>query len=125
MAMKNYDPNIWNGIHTVRITIQQWEYVGHITYKISGNCKGRDILDFDFEDESDDSLLENDCNLKFYEDGYISAVLTDEAGNTMKCEEEAREFNKMIVAVEIIDFVEEKESNTGDGDVGELPGSRY
>ncbi len=105
--MKNYDPNIWNGVHTVRITIQQWEYVGHITYRTGGNCKGRDILDFDFENENDDSLLENDCNLKIYEDGYISATLTDEAGNTMECEE-AREFNRMIVAVEIIDFVEER-----------------
>lgn len=106
MAMKNYDPNIWEGIHTVRITIQQWEYVGHITYKIGGNCKGRDILDFDFECEDNDSILENDCNLIFHENGYISVTLTDEAGNKAEFEEEASEINKMIVSVEIIEFVE-------------------
>lgn len=108
MAMKNYDPSIRMGIHTVRITIQQWEYTGHIIQKVGGNCKGRDILCFDFECEDDDSVLENDCNLKFHEDGYISATLRDEAGNTLVCEEESCDFNKMIVAVEIIDFVKEE-----------------
>lgn len=43
--MKNYDPNIYKGIHTVEVTIQQWDYVGHIRQSIGGNCKGRTILD--------------------------------------------------------------------------------
>lgn len=107
MAIKNYAPNIWEGIHTVRITIQQWGYVGHITEKVSGNCKGRDILGFDFDCQDEDSLLENDCSLKFHEDGYISATLRDEAGNEMEFEEDAEYFNNMIVAVEIMDYVEE------------------
>ena len=47
--MKNYDPNISNGIHTVRVTLQIWDYKGHILQKIKGNCKGRSILDFDFD----------------------------------------------------------------------------
>lgn len=103
--MKSYDPNIYKGIHTVRITIQQWGYVGHITQQIHGNCKGRDILDFDFECE--DGENENDCSLQFDEEyEYFKAVLKDENGNTLEVEGEAEDFNKMIVAVEIVDFKE-------------------
>ncbi|MCI9142565.1 MAG: DUF5406 domain-containing protein [Lachnospiraceae bacterium] len=106
MAIKNYDPNIWEGIHTVRITIQQWEYVGHITEKVHGNCKGRDVLDFDFECE--DGNLENDCNFYFHEDSdYFTADLKDENGNTLFVNGDAHDFNRMIVAVEIMDYVEE------------------
>lgn len=105
--MKNYDPNIYKGIHTVRITIQQWGYLGHITQEISGNCKGRDILDFDFECE--DGECENDCNLRFDDDyNVFRATLKDENGNTLEVEGEDEEFNKMIVALEIIDFMEDK-----------------
>ena len=28
--MRKYNPNIYKGIHTVKITLQQWEYKGHI-----------------------------------------------------------------------------------------------
>ena len=104
MAIKNYDPNIYEGIHTVRITIQQWGYVGHITEKVHGNCKGRDVLDFDFECE--DGNLENDCNLRFDENyEYFTATQKDEAGNTLLVDGDARDFNKMIVAIEIMDYV--------------------
>lgn len=48
--MKSYDPNIDRGIHTVKITLQIREYKGHIVQKISGNCKGGNILYFNFED---------------------------------------------------------------------------
>lgn len=117
MGIKSYDTSCSMGIHTVRITVQQGEYVGHITNKVRGICKGRDVMDFDFEYEDEESLLENDCDLVIYDDGYISAALKDNAGNTLICEDYASEFNKMIVAVEIIDFAEEAqdESNTGDG----------
>ena len=46
--MKNYDPNIYRGVHTIKITLQIWDYIGHVTQKIRGNCKGRNILSFDF-----------------------------------------------------------------------------
>ena len=107
MEMKNYDPNIYRGIHTVRITIQQWGYVGHIIQKVHGNCKGLDILSFDFE--CDDAVSpENDCNLRFHEeDEFFTATLRDEDGNTLLVDGDGRDFNKMIVAIEIIDFVEE------------------
>lgn len=103
--MKNYDPNIYEGIHTVRVTIQQWGYLGHITQKISGNCKGKDILGFDFECE--DGEIENDCDLRFDDDYNIfRAILKDEDGNTLEVEGDEEEFNQMIVSLEIVDFKE-------------------
>ena len=104
--MKNYDPNIYRGVHTVKITLQIWEYKGHIIKRVGGNCKGRTILDFDFECE--DSFSDNDCQLEYHEDlDYFSCVLKDEEGNTLKCDGDAEEMNDMIVGIEIIDFREE------------------
>lgn len=104
--MKNYDPNIYKGIHTVKITLQQWKYKGHIIRRVGGNCKGRDILDFDFECE--DELPDNDCQMKYHEDyDYFTCVLKDENGKTLKCEGDSQEMNNMIVGIEIIDFSEE------------------
>lgn len=107
--MKNYDPNIYKGIHTVEITIQQWDYVGHIRQSISGNCKGRDILDFDFECE--DADLENDCNLRYDEDYYcFYAMLKNESGDTLEIEGDSVEFNNMIVKMEILNYEKSNES---------------
>lgn len=106
--MKNYDPNITRGTHTVKVTLQQWGYVGHLIFKLGGNCKGRDVIDFDFECETGESI-ESDCNFQYYEeDDRFSAILKDESGNTLEVNGEAEEFNQMIVAVEIIDFKEDK-----------------
>ncbi len=105
--MKSYDPNIDYGIHIVEITLQMWEYVGHITQKIWGNCKGKEILNFDFECE--DGNLESDCNLKYDEDNdYFSATLKDAEGNKMDFEGCARDLNSIIVKVEIVGFEKEK-----------------
>lgn len=106
--MKNYDPNIYQGIHTIEITIQQWDYVGHIIRKMGGNCRGKDVLDFDFECE--DADFENDCQLKYDEEyGYFSAVLKNENGDTFEIEESASDFNKMIVKIEILDYVKNED----------------
>lgn len=101
--MNNYDSNIYKGVHTVKITLRQWDYVGHIIQKISGNCKGRNVLDFDFECE--DEFPDNDCNLT-YDDDYdmFSCVLKNKEGNTLACEGDATDMNEMIVGMEIIDF---------------------
>jgi len=104
--MRNYDPNIHSGIHTVKVTIQQWEYVGHIIQKISGNCRGRSMLDFDFETFG--TCDKNDCDLRFDEEySCFSAALKNENGDTLLVEGDPSEFNQMIVAVEIIDFRED------------------
>ncbi len=104
--MKNYSPNIYSGIHTIEITLQRWEYVGHITQRISGTCKGKDMLDFDFDCEDDH--LENDCNLKYHEEeDYFSATLKDPDGNMLDIDGRSDDFNKMIVKMEIVDFRKE------------------
>lgn len=106
--MKNYDPNIIWGTHTVEVTLQQWGYVGHLKIKRGGNCKGGDVIAIDFEYE-DGCGIESDCDFQYHEeDDYFSAILKDENGNTLEVEGEAEEFNQMIVMVEITDYVEEK-----------------
>lgn len=104
--MKKYDPNIYEGTHTVKITLQKWEYKGHIISHIGGNCKGRSILDFDFECEND--FPNNDCQMEYHEDyDCFTCILRDENGDVLICEGDAREMNDMIVGIEIIDFCEE------------------
>lgn len=108
--MKNYDPNITWGVHTIEVTLQQWEYIGHLIFKNGGNCKGRDVLDFDLECLIG-RKIENDCNFQYHEEeDYFSATLKDESGNVLEVEGEAEEFNNMIVKIEITDYVEEKQN---------------
>ena len=104
--MKNYDPNISFGVHTVRVTLQRWDYVGHLTQQVHGNCKGSAVLDFDFELESE--FPDNDCNLSYDEDrDCFSCVLHNDSGDTLSVMDDSREMNKMIVCVEILDYQEE------------------
>lgn len=109
--MSNYDPSIHDGIHTVRITLQQWNYTGHILQRVHGCCKGRVILDFNFEIE--DEFPENDCELTYHKgsDTY-TAVLKDKDGNTLMIEEDEGGMNDMIVAVEIINYTGRNDHET-------------
>lgn len=103
--MKYYYPNQQDGTHTIRVTLQWLGYSGHLVQEIRGNCKGRAVLDFDFGCETE--FGENDCRLAY--DGkhdLFSALLRDEAGDTVRVEGSAGEMNKMIVALEIVAFVE-------------------
>ena len=108
--MKSYDNDMFEestGIYTVEITLQQREYVGHVTQIVSSDCKGLELLDFNFECE--DGNLRNDCNLKYDEDRkYFSATLKDPEGNTLDVEGYAEEFNNMIVKMEIVDYRREQ-----------------
>ncbi len=109
MALTNYDPNI-TGVHTIQVTLMQFGYVGHITTKIGGNCKGKVILDYDFENETefDTPYTKNDCFLRYIEDeDFFTATLKDSEGNELFIEADAEEMNRMIVAVEITDLEEE------------------
>ncbi len=101
--MENYNVSIRDGVHRVKVTLQQWKYVGHIWTNMGGNCYGKAILDFDFE--CVDGSLENDCELKYHEDeDWFSAALKDKDGNICKVDGSASDFNDMIVAIEIIDY---------------------
>jgi len=106
--MKNYDPNLI-GRHKVKITLQQWDYVGHVIFEMGGNCRGLDIIgcsDFDTWDFDD---TENDCNLQYFDDGYgvYSVTLKNENGDTLEIHEDGYGMNQMIVAIEILELVEE------------------
>lgn len=104
--MKRYDQKIVNGVHTVKITLQMYEYVGHIIYKIRGNCKGKSVLDFDFEDEVE--FYYNDCQMEYdEEDECFNCVLKSPECNFIECQGDAQEMNDMIVGIEIIDFKED------------------
>lgn len=101
--MEKYDIGIRNGVHRVKVTLQQWEYIGHIWTNMGGNCYGKSILDFDFECEDGD--LENDCKLEYDEDeDWYTAVLKDKDGNTCRVDGSASDFNDMIVALEIVSY---------------------
>ena len=56
----------------------------------------------------DIDFAESDCNLQFFEDEYevYTAKLKNENGDTLEIQEDSRGMNDMIVAVEILDFVE-------------------
>lgn len=108
--MDNYNINITNGYHKVMVTLQQWEYKGHLWYLMGGNCHGKTILDFDFE--SNDGECENDCNLRFDEErDYFTAILRTEDGKELEVKGYDEEFNDMIVSVEIIDYFEDIRDN--------------
>lgn len=37
--LKNYDPNFRYGVHTIEVTLQQWDYKGTVRVKIAGQRK--------------------------------------------------------------------------------------
>jgi hypothetical protein len=112
--INNYDPNYSFGEHTVRVTIQKWQYKGTIKVKVGGDCKGLSILE-DIDDFIYDQAdtLESDCNFILLEesendnDPWFRAVLKDNEGNEFQLEDYWNALEKAIVAVEIIDFVPE------------------
>jgi len=115
----NYNPNMYNAIHTVRLTFQQWEYTGHIAFEIGGNCKGAELFENVLDDlDEDTKFVENDCKFKFnepdedtnedYADGWFSMTLKNKAGDELSCNDTLPDdLPEMLVAVEIVDVKEE------------------
>lgn len=58
--MNNYDPNITWSDHTVEITYQLWDYTKTVEVKISGNCRGFDILESAIAQHADSNEFDND-----------------------------------------------------------------
>lgn len=110
--MKYYDnnDNHRERTHTVRVTFQSGKHKGHIAFEIGGNCRGKDLLEWDVECEDQESVekyVENDCQFRIYddEDTYFM-VLKDDEGNELKIECcDSSEVDEIIVAIEIIDCV--------------------
>jgi hypothetical protein len=69
--ISSYDPN-FRGVHTIRVTFMQWDYTGHVSFEIGGNCKGAELLDFTFlecdNQEDIDRYSENDCQFSYDEE---------------------------------------------------------
>lgn len=77
--ISSYDPN-FHGVHTIRVTFMQWDYIGHVSFGIGGNCKGAELLDFTFlecdNQEDIDRYSENDCQFSYDEENEVyTAVL--------------------------------------------------
>lgn len=103
--MKTYDPNMTWGTHVVEVTIQQWDYMGHLKYECNGNCKGKEILDFSFFGNENETT-ESDCSYKYDNtEDLFSVSLKNSDGGTLEITGEAEEFDKMIVKIEMLDFI--------------------
>lgn len=99
--MKNYDPNIRWGKHTVKVTFQRWDYKGFMMFRSDGNCKGLSVLLLDEEDLYYQPLTDNPIGLEFLPE--------DDEGNELLVEDVCEELGDYIVGLEIIDFVVDEE----------------
>lgn len=110
--MKNYDPNIQWGNHTVEITFQQWDYKGTIQVEMGGNISGYSVFesidgDTIVDAYLDSTLKENNCEF-FFSDDFFGMVLTDDEGEQLIIEEDFYGLEPMIVKMEIVDYVKEE-----------------
>lgn len=69
--MKNYDPNIRLGTHTIKVSFQRWDYKGFVTFRRGGNCKGLDVLALDEDDLYDQTLTDNPIGFGLLPDVYV------------------------------------------------------
>lgn len=99
----NYDPNIRNATQTVRVTLQTWEYKGYLDIQCGGNCKGKTILDV-VEDFCENDIANNKCSFEFLDDGEAFRCVLVDGDKELEIEEEIREFEQLIVGLEIISF---------------------
>ncbi len=108
--MKNYDVNMHNGTHDIKVTFQLNEFKGYLIYSLGGSCKGYNVLsDFDmdcFGSDEISGLKENNANVSYDEDyDVFSMELTDENGDTLETSDLCGDdVSNMIVSIEIVDF---------------------
>lgn len=105
--MEKYDLNK-RGFQVTETVLQFLGSKGKIYQIFQGPYYGAEILDFDFECQSDD--LYNDCRLRLLgEEDYWTAELHDKDGDTLFYEGDSQEFNDIIVKNEIIGQFENRE----------------
>ncbi|HGF7570089.1 TPA: DUF5406 family protein [Enterococcus hirae] len=112
--MKNYDPNIRWGKHTVKVSFQRWDYKGFVTFRKGGNCKGLDVLALDEDDLYDQPLIDNPVGFGLLSEDdegneWFKMTLTNDKGDELSVEDAWSYLSEYIVGIEIIDFVADKE----------------
>lgn len=91
---ENYDPNNFNGTHTIAITFQKWAYRNTVEYKVNGNCKGFSCID---------NVVDRICD----EAEEKGMKLIDSQGKVLTVEDgqdTAEDWKDFIVSVEIVRF---------------------
>ncbi|MBG7982933.1 DUF5406 domain-containing protein [Enterococcus faecium] len=112
--MKNYDPNIRLGTHTIKVSFQRWDYKGFVTFRRGGNCKGLDVLALDEDDLYDQTLTDNPIGFGLLPEDdegneWFKMTLMDDNGDELSVEDTWSYLSDYIVSVEIIEFVADKE----------------
>ena len=104
--MKEYNPTVgWLGkksVHTVRVTLMQEDYIGHVAYEVYGNCTGADVLNADFFIDEVEQFIENDCEFEWIED-FFSATLRNASGDKLPISGMDTDLRHLIVGMEIVD----------------------
>ncbi|WP_369118234.1 DUF5406 family protein [Enterococcus thailandicus] len=108
--MKNYDPNTRWGTHIIKVCFQQWDYKGFVKFKRGGNCKGIDVLYLDADDLYDQTFIENPISFGTTDknDEWFKMTLKNAKNDALLIEEEWKSLGELVVGVEIVDFIEEK-----------------
>lgn len=106
--MKNYDPNISYGTHTIKVYFQQCNYKGFVTFNRGGNCKGLDVLGLDEEDLYDQTFIDNPIGFRLLSSDdlneWFKMTLKNDKGDLLLIEDEWNYLSNYIVGIEIIDF---------------------
>ena len=89
--MKNYDPNIRLGTHTIKVSFQRWDYKGFVTFRRGGNCKGLDVLALNEDDLYDQTLTDNPIGFGLLPeddegDEWFKMTLTNDKGDELSVE---------------------------------------
>jgi hypothetical protein len=116
--MKNYDGvnGSW-GATTIKVLFQVWQYKGSMIYTVGGNCKGLEALP-----RNGMNIIDSMNVAKFEgmsitpsddDDGWFAQMtLTSDDGDTLEYDVAYEaELEKMIIGMQIIDFVEEGEDD--------------
>ncbi|MGC4706367.1 DUF5406 family protein [Enterococcus hirae] len=112
--MKNYDPNIRWGTHTIKVSFQRRDYKGFVTFRRGGNCKGLDVLALDEEDLYYQPLTDNPIGFGLLSEDdegneWFKMTLKNDEGDELLVEDVWEELGDYIVGLEIIAFVADKE----------------
>lgn len=104
--LKNYDPNIRWGTHTIKVKFQQFEYKGHIIYESQGNVKGIDALPSDIDNLYDVKFQENIPGFQDLGEDWFKMTLENNDGEKLLIEDEWDNLGEYVVGLEIIGFEE-------------------